>query len=89
MNLVRQNDKMKVLAYEVEYKTGWEPGVPDKSDPSYEELLNTSYRSRMREDGFRFDLDADKFLFPDFNRLVSNLWRNPLGDQDLIAGHKS
>jgi hypothetical protein len=75
-----QEDKMKILAYEIDCDTHWEPGVPHRGHPDYWELRLQSYRSQIRQDGFFYDLEIDKFVFPDFNGLASKIYKNPLSD---------
>ena len=81
--VLNQENKMKVLAYRIECDTHWEPGVPDREDPSYWELRYESCRSQIRQDGIFYDLEVDESVFPDFNDLAFKLYTNPLSDYQV------
>jgi hypothetical protein len=78
--VVKQENKMKILAYELDCDTHWEPGVPHNDHPDYWELRQQAYRSQIRQDGFFYDLEIDKSVFPDFDELGFKIRNNPLSD---------
>jgi hypothetical protein len=81
--VLNQKKKMKVLAYEIEHNTHWEPGVPHRDHPDYWELLHEAYRSQIRQDGFHYDLVVDESVFPNFNELLYEIWNNPASDYQV------
>ena len=78
-----QKSIMKILAYEIDCDTHWEPGVPHTDHPDYWDLRRESYRGQIREDGFFHDLEVDESIFPDFNGLTSKIYRNPSSDYQV------
>jgi hypothetical protein len=55
----------RVLAYELQYDIFWEPGLPPKSDPSYDRESLKTERAESRRIGLRYDVWLDKRVFPD------------------------
>jgi hypothetical protein len=83
--VLKQEDKMRILAYRIECDTHWEPGVPHREDPSYWDLRYESCRSQIRQDGFYYDVDVDKSLFPDFQELAYKIWKDPIKDYEILV----
>jgi hypothetical protein len=86
--MARQQQKMKVVAYELRYELDWEPGLGDIDDPDYLDLCRESYRSRIREEGIKFDAEVDETTFPDYSRLESKIWHNPMAEYEIAADIK-
>jgi hypothetical protein len=76
--MAKQQQKMKVVAYEIDWEIDWEPGLGDVDDPNYLDLCRESYRSRIREEGVEYDLEVDEAIFPDSGWLMSDIRHNPL-----------
>jgi hypothetical protein len=85
--------RMKIVAYELDYHLGWEPGIPNREDANYREAIEQSYRTYLQEDDmYDVHLEEEKFLdYDDFNRRLSgHLGEIPvsLADLDFINTNK-
>jgi hypothetical protein len=71
------NQKMTVVAYEINWDISWEPGMPDRSSPGYYLAENDSHRYGWRKSGCN-DVDIIRSEFPDFcENFAFRLWNSP------------
>jgi hypothetical protein len=51
------NQKIKIVAYEIDRYTWWEPGIPDPSSPNYSKAMADSYRRHCKREVGTSDAD--------------------------------